>query len=64
MISGQGLLVILAGVIQSHALMQKMLAAMIRQEAARMAHDNAIRKQQALRLRNARQNVSDVLNRK
>jgi hypothetical protein len=50
--------------IQSQALMQKMLAALIRQEAARMAHDNATRKRQTLLLRNAQQNVSGVLNRR
>jgi hypothetical protein len=33
-----------AAEIKSQAVMQKMLAAMIRQEAARVAHDNALRK--------------------
>lgn len=36
-----------AGQIQSQAVTQKMLAAMLRQEAARLAHDNAIRKRNA-----------------
>ena len=36
-----------AGEIQSQAVTQKMLAAMMRQEAARVAHDNAIRKRNA-----------------
>jgi hypothetical protein len=36
-----------AGQIQSQAVTQKMLAAMLRQEAARVAHDNAIRKRNA-----------------
>jgi hypothetical protein len=36
-----------AGQIQSQAVTQRMLAAMLRQEAARLAHDNAIRKRNA-----------------
>jgi len=36
-----------AGQIKSHAIMQKMLAAMLRQEAGRVAHDNALRKRNA-----------------
>ena len=36
-----------AGQIRSQAVTQKMLAAMLRQEAARVAHDNAIRKRNA-----------------
>jgi hypothetical protein len=36
-----------AGEIQSQAMTQKMLAGMMRQEAARVAHDNAIRKRNA-----------------
>ena len=50
--------------IQSQAMMQKMFAAMIRQEAAKVAHDNASRKRYAMLLRNARQNVSDMLKRR
>jgi hypothetical protein len=49
--------------IQSQAMMQKMLAAMIRQEAARIAHDNTRRKRQAMLLTKARQAVSGFLNR-
>jgi hypothetical protein len=45
-------------------MMQKMLAAMIRQEAARIAHDNTRRKRYATLLSSARQNVFDVLKRK
>ena len=64
---GSAVFLIAAGAaanIQSQAMMQKVLAAMIREEAARIAHDNANRKRQALLLRNARQNVSDVLKRR
>jgi hypothetical protein len=50
--------------IQSQAMMQKMLAAMIRQEAARIAHDNTRRKRYATLLSNARQNVFDLLKRR
>jgi hypothetical protein len=50
--------------IQSQAMMQKMLAAMIRQEAARLAHDNARRKRQAILVGNARQRVSEMLMRR
>ena len=49
--------------IQSQAMMQKMLAAMIRQEAARVAHDNARRKRHAALVGKARQAVSDFLKR-
>jgi hypothetical protein len=42
---------------------QKMLAAMISQEAARIAHDNAIRKQRGIVLIRVRQGVSDLLER-
>ena len=50
--------------IQSQAMMQKMLAAMIRQEAARIAHDNTRRKREAILVSKARQNVSDLLKRR
>jgi hypothetical protein len=38
----------MAANIQSQAMMQKMLAAMLRQEAARVAHENALRKRNAI----------------
>jgi hypothetical protein len=50
--------------IQSQAMMQKMLAAMIRQEAARIAHDNTRRKHQSILLNNARGTFSDMLKRR
>jgi hypothetical protein len=53
----------LAASIQSQAMTQKMLAAMISQEAARIAHDNAIRKQRGIVLIRVRQGVSDLLER-
>jgi hypothetical protein len=53
----------MAANIQSQAMMQKMLAAMLRQEAARMAHDNAIRKRQGILSAKVRQSISDVLRR-
>jgi hypothetical protein len=49
--------------IYSQAMMQKMLAAMLRQEAARVAHENALRKRQSMLAAKVRQNVSDVLRR-
>jgi hypothetical protein len=50
--------------IQSQAMMQKMLAAMIRQEATRIAQDNARRKRYALLVNKAQQGVSDLLQRR
>jgi len=50
--------------IQSQVMMQKMLAAMIRQEAARIAHENASRKRYGMLVSKARQNVSDLLKRR
>ena len=38
----------MAANLQSQAMMQKMLAAMLRQEAARIAHENALRKRHGL----------------
>jgi len=49
--------------IQSQAMMQRMLAAMLRQEAARIAHENAVRKRQSILTAKARQGISDVLRR-
>jgi hypothetical protein len=53
----------MAANIQSHATMQKMLAAMLRQEAARIAYENAQRKRQGTLISKIRQNISDVLSR-
>ena len=49
--------------IQSQAMMQKMLAAMLRQEAARIAHENALRKRNGILVAKVRQGMSDVLRR-
>jgi hypothetical protein len=53
----------MAANIQSQAMMQKMLAAMLRQEAARIAHENALRKRHGLFAVKVRQSISDVLQR-
>jgi hypothetical protein len=53
----------MAANIQSQAMMQKMLAAMLRQEAARIAHENAERKRQGVLAVKVRQSISDVLRR-
>ena len=53
----------LAANIQSQATMQKLLATMLRQEAARVAHDNAERKRHGALVVKIRQNLSDVLRR-
>ena len=53
----------MAANIQSQAMMQKMLAAMLRQEAARIAHENALRKRQGMLTVTVRQRISDVLRR-
>jgi hypothetical protein len=50
--------------IQSQAMMQKMIAAMIRQEATRIAEENGRRKRYDLLVNKARQGVSDILQRK
>jgi hypothetical protein len=49
--------------IQSQAMMQKMLAAMLRQEAARLAHENTVRKRHSILTAKVRQGVSDILRR-
>ena len=51
-----------AGQIQSQAVTQKMLAAMLRQEAARLAHDNAIRKRNAAYAGQLQTDMTNVLN--
>ena len=50
--------------IQSQAMMQKMLAAMLRQEAARIAHENAVRKRDVILAVKATQTMSDFLKRR
>jgi hypothetical protein len=42
-------------------MMQKMLATMLRQEAARVAHENAERKRHGTLVVRIRQNMSDML---
>jgi hypothetical protein len=49
--------------IQSQAMMQKMLAAILRQEAARVAHENALRKRDGILVAKARERISNVLRR-
>lgn len=53
----------MASNIQSQAMMQKMLAAMLRQEAARIAHENAVRKRHGILSVKVREVISDVLRR-
>ena len=50
--------------IQNQAVMQKMLAAEMRQEAARLAHDNTIRKRNAMLGQELRQSMGEMLKRK
>jgi hypothetical protein len=50
--------------IQSQAMMQRMLAAMLRQEAARIAHENAVRKRYGILVVKVRESVSQLLLRK
>jgi hypothetical protein len=50
--------------IQSQAMMQKMLAAMIRQEATKIAEQNGRRKRYGLLVNKAQQGVSDILQRR
>src|SRR5262245_34349576 len=53
----------MAANIQSQAMMQKMLAAILRQEAARIAHENTVRKGYGILVATVRQNISDILKR-
>jgi hypothetical protein len=53
----------MASNIQSQAMMQKMLAAMLRQEAARIAHENSVRKRYGILVVRVRQSISDLLQR-
>lgn len=50
-----------AGEVKSQAVMQKMLAAMLRQEAGRVAHDNAIRKRTAALAGQLQTNMTNLL---
>jgi hypothetical protein len=49
--------------LQNQAMLQRLLAAELRQEAARLAHENALRKQSAEANRNFRNNLQQVLSR-
>jgi len=49
--------------LQNQALLQKMLAAELRQEAAALAHANALRKQSAIANRDLRNNMQQLLSR-
>ena len=49
--------------LQSQAMLQRMLAAELRQEAARLAHANALRKQSAEANRTLRNNLQQILSR-
>lgn len=49
--------------LQSQAMLQRMLAAELRQEAARLAHTNALRKQSADANRTLRNNLQQILTR-
>lgn len=49
--------------LQNQAMLQKLLAAALRQEAARLAHSNALRKQSADAARDLRNNMQQVLSR-
>jgi hypothetical protein len=49
--------------LQNQALLQKLLAAELRQEAARLAHANALRKQSANANRDLRNNIQQILSR-
>jgi hypothetical protein len=53
-----------SGEIRSQAVTQKMLAAMMRQEAARVAHDNAIRKRNAAYAGQLQTDMTNVLQHK
>jgi hypothetical protein len=50
--------------IQNQAVMQKMLAAEMRQEAARVAHDTTILKRNAMLGQELRQSMGEMLRRK
>lgn len=49
--------------LQSQAMLHKLLAVQLRQEAALLAHDNALRKQRAASLQELRGNILRILNR-
>jgi hypothetical protein len=50
--------------IKSEAIMQKMLAAAMRQEAARIAHDNALRKRKSALALQLQNNMTNILRRR
>ena len=50
--------------LQNQAFLQRMLAAELRQEAARVAHDNAVLKRSAESTRSLRNGVQQILNRR
>jgi hypothetical protein len=52
-----------AASLQNQAMLQKLLAAELRQEAARLAHANALRKQSADANRDLRNNMLQMLSR-
>jgi hypothetical protein len=54
----------MAANLQSQAMMQKMLAAMLRQEAAGVAHENTLRKRDAILVAKTKQRISDFLKRR
>lgn len=54
----------MAANLQSQAMNQKILAAMLRQEAARIAHENAVRKRYGILTGRARQSILNVLQRR
>jgi hypothetical protein len=51
----------MAANVQSQAMMQKMPAAMLRQEAARIAHENALRKRHGILTVKVRQSISESI---
>jgi hypothetical protein len=53
----------LIAAVQNQAVMQKMVAAQMRQEAARLAHDNMLRKRNAATASRLRDNMSRMLRR-
>jgi hypothetical protein len=49
--------------LESQAFLQRMLASELRQEATKLAHDNALRKRSAEATRNLRNQVHEILSR-
>jgi len=50
--------------LQSQALIQKMIAAQLRQEAARLAHENTLRKRSGMMVSQFRRDVTNLLNKR